>query len=194
LHTQCRARLGGSASWGSVAGALWIAGPLALVASGGSYPVDYTQGYPGGRFVSVALRLATRPTSAASRDSVVPAAMLAFPSGRPADPTPAAPTLEVSAAATRDTNDGVGERRTLLVTAPRAATTVEISGDFTNWDPVALVRRGDGRWSVVLPLTSGVHQVAVRVNGGAWRVPAGLPTMDDEFGGVAGLLVVPPPG
>lgn len=188
------ARLGGSASWGSVAGALWIAGPLALVASGGSYPVDYTQGYPGGRFVSVALRLATRPTtpSAASRDSVVPAAILALPSGRQTDPTPAAPTLEVSAAATRDTSDGGGERRTLLVTAPRAATTVEISGDFTNWDPVALVRRGDGRWSVVLPLPSGVHQVTVRVNGGAWRVPAGLPTMDDEFGGAAGLLVVPP--
>lgn len=189
------ARLGGSASWGSVAGALWIAGPLALVASGGSYPVDYTQGYPGGRFASVALRLATRPTTgAASRDSVVPAAMLALPAGRPADPTPAAPTLEVSPeAAMRDASEGGGDRRTLLVTAPQAATTVEISGDFTNWDPVALVRRGDGRWSVALPLPAGVHQVTVRVNGGAWRVPAGLPTMDDEFGGVAGLLVVPPP-
>ena len=34
----------------------------AIVGSAGSYPVDLTQGYPGGRFVTVALRIASRNT------------------------------------------------------------------------------------------------------------------------------------
>jgi hypothetical protein len=33
--------------------------------------------------------------------------------------------------------------------------------------------------------------VAVRVNGGAWRAPRGLAVVDDDFGGKAGLIVIP---
>jgi len=188
------ARLGGSASWGSVTAAVWIAGPLAIAVGGGTYPVDYTQGYPGGRFASVALRIATRPTT---RDSVVPAAAPSLPQeGQAGGGRLASPTLDVVTAPPGEPPPPGGataaERRTLLVSAPRAAARVELTGDFTNWDPVPLGRRSDGRWSVTLPLAPGVHQVTVRVDGGPWLVPAGFATIDDEFGGVAGLLVVEP--
>src|SRR5262249_37528774 len=65
---------GTSRMWGSVTGVLWLFPSVGLVANAGSYPVDFTQGYPGGRFVSLALRLASRntrprPTTTASTTS-----------------------------------------------------------------------------------------------------------------------------
>jgi hypothetical protein len=51
---------GSSRAWASVSVVAWFTRGLALVASGGSYPVDFTQGYPGGHFVSVAVRIASR--------------------------------------------------------------------------------------------------------------------------------------
>ncbi|HEX8942899.1 MAG TPA: hypothetical protein VF785_07140, partial [Gemmatimonadaceae bacterium] len=51
---------GTSRAWGSVSVVDWIASSVAIVGAAGSYPVDLTQGYPGGRFVSLALRFASR--------------------------------------------------------------------------------------------------------------------------------------
>jgi hypothetical protein len=42
-----------------------------------------------------------------------------------------------------------------------------------------------------VPVTSGVHQVNVRIDGGEWIVPAGLTAVRDEFGGSVGILLVP---
>jgi hypothetical protein len=39
-------------------------------------------------------------------------------------------------------------------------------------------------------LPPGVHTLAVRVDGGAWGAPPGLPAADDGFGGEVGTLVV----
>jgi hypothetical protein len=67
---------------------------------------------------------------------------------------------------------------------------VELSGDFTGWKAVPLVATPGDAWRISLPIAPGTHQVNIRVNGGRWMVPPGLPPILDEFGGAAGLLVV----
>jgi hypothetical protein len=187
VATSVGARLGdglpatgaGSSTWGSVSAALWVAGPVALTASAGTYPVDYTQGYPGGRFASLALRLAARSTSkgtsaaadtslAATRDLAAPIGpVAAFSVGRSAD----------------------RRHRTIALHAG-TVTSVEVAGDFTRWQPVRLTRQRDGRWTATLPIRPGTHEIAVRVDGGPWMAPPGLTTIRDEFGGTSGLLVI----
>jgi 1,4-alpha-glucan branching enzyme len=84
-----------------------------------------------------------------------------------------------------------GSRYELTVVAPNARR-VEISGDFTNWKPVALRRAADGRWTATLDLAVGTHRMNARVDGGGWIVPPGLTTMSDDFAGEVGLLVIEP--
>jgi hypothetical protein len=73
--------------------------------------------------------------------------------------------------------------------APQA-TRVEMSGDFTQWAPVDLLRSPDGWWSGAVPAGAGTYQMNLRVDGGPWMVPPGMLSMKDEFGGVTGLLVI----
>jgi hypothetical protein len=74
----------------------------------------------------------------------------------------------------------------------RDVTSAEIAGDFTDWKPVALERLHAGWWYQVLRVTPGVHRVQLRLNGGAWQSPPGLPRADDGPGGPSGTLVVLP--
>jgi hypothetical protein len=63
-------------------------------------------------------------------------------------------------------------------------------GDFTDWDPVPLqLRRGDS-WEITIPIPRGTNRFNVRVNGGEWGAPPGVPVTDDDFGGVVGLIVI----
>lgn len=71
------------------------------------------------------------------------------------------------------------------------ATRVELAGDFSDWEPIPLARMQPDDWAVDVRVASGVHQLAMRVDGGPWRVPSGLASVTDEFGGVAGVLIVP---
>jgi hypothetical protein len=82
-----------------------------------------------------------------------------------------------------------GGRWTLEVHDP-AAGRVELMGDFTHWQAVALHRSDEGRWTVTLPIEPGTHRLNLRVDGGAWGVPPGLPILTDEFGGVVALLTL----
>ncbi len=70
------------------------------------------------------------------------------------------------------------------------ARTLEVMGDFTDWEARPLVRAGSV-FDLGAKLTSGVHRLLVRVDGGAWRAAVNTPVVDDEFGGKVGLLVVP---
>jgi hypothetical protein len=170
---------GSSSTWGSVSGALWVTGPVALAASAGSYPIDYTQGYPGGRFVSLALRLARRPASKAASgfgDTLLAAAR-----------SVAAPIGPIAAFSVGPSADR--KHRTIAVRG-RAVTSVEVAGDFTGWQPVRLTRRPDGRWVATLRIPAGTHEIALRIDGGPWMAPPGLATIRDEFGGISGLLVI----
>jgi len=68
--------------------------------------------------------------------------------------------------------------------------TVEIMGDFTDWAPIPLIRRGRDLWELLVPLNAGVHQINLRIDGGQWIAPPGVPTLKDGFNGEVGVLVV----
>lgn len=163
--------------WGGAQLALWLAPRRAMVVGVGTYPVDVTQGFPAGQYVSLGFRIGTRRSLAAeaqseawaSRDVAAAEGLLAFSATRGDDGTIA---IAVRA-------DG--------------AERVELSGDITRWQTVALVRGRDGRWWGRFPApATDVVEIALRIDGGEWLVPPGTETVRDEFGGVAGRLVLPP--
>jgi hypothetical protein len=170
--------VGGSGRrWGSVATTAWLSPNLGVVLAGGTYPIDLTQGFPGGRFVTLSLRIRSAPPAPES--------------SRLLDGSAAAGggSTEAERPFTFRALPGAGGQVQLEVQAP-AARSVEVSGDFTSWRPVSLSRAAGGRWVVSLPMVSGTHQINIRVNGDRWLVPPGLPPITDEFGGSVGLLVV----
>ena len=159
--------------WAGLTGVYWLREHLAVTAAVGSYPADYAEGNPQGRYVTLGLRLATRrsprPTSELEGAAVL----------RPSLVRPVVPRFEVTSS-----SDGA----ILTLSAPNAHR-VEVMGDFTNWRPVELHRR-ENSWSVSLPIPPGVHRFNIRVDGGAWGVPPGVPVLTDDFGGVVALLTV----
>ncbi len=170
--------LGGSArSWGSLSGVAWMTPRFALVASGGTYPIDPTQGFPGGRFVSLSIRMATGRIRAAQSLNT---------QQRQVETSPEEELPVVAGFAAERSRPGMV---TLRVNAPRAQL-VEVSGDFTNWMPVHLDPSSGGWWAATLPINPGKYQMNLRIDGGKWVVPPGLLSMLDEFGGAVGLLVV----
>ena len=163
--------IGGTGNgWGSVAVVTWLVPQVGLVLDAGTYPVDLTQGFPGGRFATLSVRLRTSPPrqsrSAAAEDAARSKGVSSFV----VDPGSSGTTIRVRAPGAR---------------------TVEVMGDFTVWRPVAMRPAGDGSWFLAVALDRGTHQVNVRVDGGTWAVPPGLPIVTDEFGGSFGLLIVP---
>lgn len=159
--------LGGTAkSWGSASVTGWITSWIAVVGSAGTYPVDLTQGFPGGRFASISIRLGSRRFSPIHEPKVEPVLQNVF--------------------ALRNVN---GDTREIRIRAP-AATRVEIMGDFTDWTAVSLQSEGNDWWSIRLPIKSGIHELNMRIDGRSWSVPEGLPKKSDEFGGSVGVLAV----
>jgi len=92
---------------------------------------------------------------------------------------------KVSDWVTRDRDDG----STVIRVRCRHAYLVEVAGDFTDWAPVALVPIGGDRWVTTLTIPPGLHQVQIRMDGGEWLAPPGLPTTQREFAGVAGVML-----
>ena len=167
---------GTSRAWGSVSLVQWVSSRVALVGSAGSYPVDLTQGYPGGRFVTVAVRVASRNSRSAEHAASTRAIAAA-------DPPPA------TSAATFEVQTLAGNQRVLRLNA-QSAHEVELNADFTQWQPTRFSRGSDGWWSLTLPIKPGTHQINIRIDGGAWMPPPGLMTSADEFGGIVGLMTI----
>ncbi len=172
---------GASRAWGNLSVVAWLTSGLAVVGEAGTYPVDLTQGYPGGRFMSIALRIASRNTRSNERR----AAPVRDPLTTVTEQSVAA---EASAFDVRTPRRGSTERE-LRVYAP-SAHTVEINGDFTRWQPVQLSRASDGWWTMTRAIAAGTYQMNTRVDGGGWLAPPGLLTTTDEFGGVLGILTI----
>jgi hypothetical protein len=165
-----------SKSWASLNVTAWVRPHLAVVAGGGTYPVDLTQGFPGGRFLSLGVRYAGQAR--------------AMPRSTP--DAAGVPELEESG---RPVIEAFQSRRTAadsvsLRVRASAATTVEITGDFSGWIPTRLEPAADGWWVLILRLAPGQYQMNVRVDGAGWIAPPGLLALKDEFGGTVGLLVV----
>jgi hypothetical protein len=158
----------GSSAAASLAGAWWVTPHVGVAAALGRQLADPMRGTARARYATVALRFSAErhgPRRAAPAPRVVAgdASIVAMPAG-----------------------DGA----TLLRVHSPGARRVELMGDLTGWEPVAMERSGD-RWELRLTAPSGAHHVLVRVDGGAWLPPSNLPRIDDELGGRVGLMIVP---
>ena len=170
----------GVTRWAEVGGTYWLTSHLAFIAGAGVFPTELWRGLPGGRYASVALRVATHAPPASDPQRLAELTQLYDLSRlRPRSSGPSRFTVTLE-------HDGT---RTLRLHAP-GATTVELMGDFTDWVPVPLSAANGGFFGLNVFLSPGVHRVNVRIDGGPWIAPPGLSTVRDEFGGEVGLLVV----
>ncbi|HTJ23637.1 MAG TPA: glycogen-binding domain-containing protein [Gemmatimonadaceae bacterium] len=153
-------------TWGRVTTTVAVAPRLALVAAAGNESALASASSMRSPFVSFALRVAP---AALSRPRPSPHVR------------PAASSFRMEAA------DSGRYRVTIHATSAR---TVELSGDFGGWRPVALDQVSPDVWEATLPLAPGTYHVNMRVNGDRWVAPPGLPVAEDEFNGTVGLLIV----
>ncbi len=161
---------------GDLAGDPWVQGQgdlritpwASLEAAAGTYPRDIT-GFTGGVFVSLGMRLGAGPRSLASR--ALSGFRRAGSDGR-----------------SRVETVAPGTARVTFVMA--GATAVAIAGEWNAWTPVGLTPLGHDTWQATLPLREGVYRFSLIVDGDRWVVPPGVPTVPDDLGGSAGLLIV----
>jgi hypothetical protein len=185
--------LGGSRSWRAGSGATtgtatghslvaaWQLSPsLLLIAQGGEQMADAVRGVPQARYTGVAMRWNPVRVNGLRRDA------RAFGEARALPPAvvPDVRTDEVLL------QRRPGEGTVVLTIDAPADAVVEVAYSATDWAPVRMAREG-GAFVHRLTLPAGTHRVAVRVNGGAWRAPRGLAAVADDFGGKAGVVVVP---
>lgn len=145
----------------SVSAAFWRSDTRAVVFAVSRQLPDWVHGADAADAVSIGLRF-RQPTPAIEREARL------------------IPVVQVV-----DAND----TRVLRVRAA-GAQQVDVMGDFTGWEAQPLVRKGVA-FERAMPITSGTHRMLLRIDGGAWRPAANTPSVDDDFGGRAGLLVVP---
>ena len=68
---------------------------------------------------------------------------------------------------------------------------VAVAGDFSSWQPAHVMTRSKaGVWTVVVPLTPGVHDYSFVVDGERWVPDPAAPAVNDGFGGVNSRLAV----
>jgi len=136
----------------------------------------------------VTAAIGQRPVASLAFDPAAgPRTMLGFRfeplAGHPIE-APAAPGIRTW------TTRRLAEERTAVRVRCPDATRVELAGDFTDWTPVSLAPLGGGWWGGEWVVAAGLHQVQVRVDGGEWQPPPGLPTTQGDFAGKAGVLLV----
>ncbi len=156
-----RSRGGSAERWAGATASVWFDPRAAVVVSGGTYASDVLQGLPGGRFVSIGVRLTRRRA-------------------RPIPVSAQAPIVYTPEAASSGSIGFVVED----------AERVEIAGDWTGWERVPLTRDDSGRWIVPATLAPGVYRFNLRVDGERWIVPDSVAEIDDGYGGRVGLLII----
>lgn len=70
------------------------------------------------------------------------------------------------------------------------AQSVAVAGDWNGWVPAPLTPRRPDRWELDLPLSPGVYHFSLLVDGVVWKIPVGVPSVSDGFGGRVAVLVV----
>ncbi len=179
LAARVWSRGAGHGVYGEASATYTLGERTALFVSGGRYPTDPVSGSVAGRYASAGLRLRTAlPRPRAIRDP------------KPLSRSPANGDGGAGFIARLEIQPAPDGTVRVVVHAPTAAT-VELAGDFTDWQPVTLRRTGEDMWERVLRIPSGVHRINVRIDGGTWTAPAGTTRAEDEFGGEVGIVAVP---
>jgi len=173
-------RGGGRGVFGEGSATLTLGRQAALVLTAGRYPTDVVSGSLAGRYVTAAVRLGT----IAIHRPATPALTNAHASESHGSRSTTDTRLEIQA---REDDD---VRLTLY--AP-GATAVEISGDFTDWRPVALSRSPTtaDAWVASLRIPHGMHRINVRRDGGPWMAPGGTTRAVDDYDGEVGVFILP---
>jgi hypothetical protein len=156
-----------SREWASGQVAVWISRQVAAVAGGGREPAQPTRGLPARSFGSLGLMLAYWPIPRGVVPVETPASLVQAFELRPAG-------TEVQRITAR-----IG-----------GVESVEVMGDFSDWEPMPLIRRGRDAWELLVPMTPGVHQINMRIDRGDWIAPPGMPARRDGFNGEVGIVVV----
>lgn len=158
-----------SRQWASAQTAVWISSQIAAVAGGGREPAQPTRGLPARTYATLGVMLAYWPIPRGVVPVETPVSLVQAFELRPAGPTLQRITARIG-----------------------GVETVEVMGDFSDWTPLPLMRRGRDHWELLVPMKHGVHQINMRIDGGQWIAPPGVPTRKDEFNGDVGLVVVKP--
>ncbi len=166
--------------YGDLAALARVNDRISVALSGGTYPSDPLRGVLGAKYITAGLRVQLF--------------------GAPAPQSPIiSGALARAALALAESEHGTqarlgftqaGTRVTLRIEA-RGTGLVELMGDFTDWQPVALTQTGTGIWEITLDITPGVHRLNLRMDNGTWLVPAGTRLEETEFGGAVGVVLVP---
>lgn len=158
-----------SRHWASAQTAIWITNQIAAVAGGGREPAQPARGLPARSYGSLGLMLAYWPIPRGMVPVATPASHIRAFELRPA---------------------GTALQR--LTARIGGVETVEVMGDFSDWAPIPLARRGRDLWELLIPLNPGVHHINMRIDGGPWIAPPGVPAINDGFSGEVGVLVIKP--
>jgi hypothetical protein len=158
-----------SRRWAAGTAVLWVTSRVAAVMGGGRIPANPSRGLPARNYANFGL-------------------MLSY-SSIPRTTVPVAPMTIAAVKAFEVRPLATGTQK--ITVRVGGVETVEVMGDFSDWMPLVLMRRGRDLWDITLPVTTGVHEINLRLDGGQWLAPPGLPTRRDSFNGDVGLLVVP---
>ncbi len=132
-----------------------------------------------------------RPAALLAPAAAILIAVIALPDTRPGT-EPLTPQLTATPAA------GEAEIYVQFTLDARDAAAVALAGDFNGWDPSEHALRdpdGDGIWSAMFPLPTGLHKYMFVVDGVEWvSDPRAERHVDDGFGMRNALIAVGPVG
>jgi hypothetical protein len=155
--------------WANATVAMWVAPRAAIVLGGGRQPSSPARGIPSRTFGTLGM-------------------MLSYLS-----PTRFSVPLTTATVMVR-TFDAIsaGDGMQKITVRVGGVESVDVSGDFSDWGPLTMVRRGRDVWELNVPISSGLHQIVIRTDGGKWVAPPGLPTTRDLFNGEVGIMITKP--
>lgn len=158
-----------SRRWASAVATFWITSQIAAVAGAGRQPASPAHGLPARSYANFGMMLAYWPIS---RRTV-----------------PVAPRVTVAGFTIHSAPEDTLGERTIIVRAG-GIERLEVMGTFTGWEARPLTRFGRDHWELTVPISAGIHEINIRMDGGKWRPPPGLPTRRDGFNGEVGILVI----
>jgi hypothetical protein len=156
-----------SRQWASGTVTMWLAPRAAFVMGGGTQPSNPARGIPARTFGTIGMTLAYAPTKYSVPVTEMNLARIAAFDAKPA-------------------GDGMQK----IVVRVARVESVDVMGDFSDWSPLTMVRRGRDLWELTVPLSPGRHQINIRTDAGKWVAPPGLPKINDMFSGEVGVLIV----